>query len=88
MIEFPEPVTMPPPECNDSSVHRQVGIFELSLALLFRPTDSYCIHLDRKAPDMIKEAVTGIVESYQAAFPEANIFLTKVNTVYLNIFNS
>ena len=85
LLNFPTAVTVAPDftatngPCNSSSstVHREGGIFEMSLALLFRPLDSYCIHVDRKAPDLVQEAVRGIVESYQAAFPRANIFMAK-----------
>ena len=31
------------------SMHQHVGILEMFLMLMFRPMDSYCIHLDLKA---------------------------------------
>ena len=47
------------------SVHHQVGILEGFLAAFFRPSDSYCIHVDAKAPDEVQKAVAAIVRCYQ-----------------------
>ena len=44
------------------TVHKQIGILEMFLSLYFRPTDSYCFHVDEKAHKDIKKAVQGIVK--------------------------
>ena len=42
-------------------VHLHIGILEMFLALYFRPTDSYCIHVDEKAGRDVLQAVNGIL---------------------------
>ena len=55
------------------TLHKDVGIFELFLAQFFRPSDSYCIHVDAKASQDVHFAVKQIVDCYQRAFPDSVI---------------
>lgn len=41
--------------------HKHIGVMEMFLALYFRPTDSYCIHVDEKAGKKVKQAVNAVV---------------------------
>ena len=45
------------------------------LAVMFHPMDSHCIHVDSKAPKLIKTAVGNIIKCYQHRFPSSNIFV-------------
>ena len=47
------------------STHQQIGILEVFLALFFRPCDSYCIHMDAKAPTEVKKALDAVVNCYR-----------------------
>ena len=63
--------------------HKQIGILEIFMALYFRPTDAYCIHVDAKASTIVLDAVKGIVNCYNEAFPESVVFIPRhVTSVY------
>ena len=53
------------------------GVFEIFLSQYFRPTDSYCIHIDAKADDKVNVAVKQIVNCYNALFPDTHIFVAE-----------
>ena len=40
-------------------------ILELSLASIFRPHNSYCLHIDRKAEDTFQRTVAQILSCYR-----------------------
>jgi len=56
-------------------VHDNPGIFEILLHLTFRPHNSYCIYIDLKTEDEIKNAFSKIKDCYVELFPETNIFI-------------
>ena len=49
-------------------LHKDIGIFELQLALMYRPKNSHCIYVDRKAATKTLKAATSIVGCYKEAF--------------------
>ena len=60
------------------SVHKEAGLLELQMASLIRPHDSHCFHIDPKATDEVKRAITALVTCYQKKFPDATIFIDEV----------
>ena len=46
-------------------LHLDIAIFEVFMALMYRPWNSHCIYIDRKAPKAVHLAVHGIVRCYQ-----------------------
>lgn len=60
------------------SLHTQIGIFEMYLALHYRPVDSHCIHLDLKATDKVKLAVRSLVRCYKHKFPGSMFMISKL----------
>ncbi|TRY73679.1 hypothetical protein TCAL_10160 [Tigriopus californicus] len=60
------------------SLHTQIGIFEMYLALHYRPVDSHCIHLDLKASDKVKSAVRSLVRCYKLKFPGSMFMIAKL----------
>ena len=59
------------------TVHKQIGILEMFLALYFRPTDAHCIHVDAKAKPEIFKTVLGIVQCYNKVFPQSLVFMPR-----------
>lgn len=53
------------------TVHEDIGILELMLSLLFRPSDVHCIHVDKKADPEVRAAVQGLVDCYRQLFGQA-----------------
>ena len=53
------------------------GILEAFLAVMFKPTNSHCIHVDASTPEKERLAIEGVVKCYKERFPEANIFTIK-----------
>ena len=41
-------------------------ILELNLASVFRPHNSYCLHIDKKAEEEFKRTVLQIINCYRA----------------------
>ena len=58
-------------------VHREIGILEMFMALYFRPSDAYCIHVDAKASREVFATVNGIVNCYNHMFPKAAVFMPR-----------
>ena len=54
----------------------EAAFLEVYLATMFRPVDSHCIHIDVRANDLIRGAVTGVVRCYKEQFPDANLFIS------------
>ena len=48
------------------TVYTDARILELTLATIFRPHNSYCIHIDKKAEEMFKRTVLQLINCYQA----------------------
>ena len=48
------------------TVYTDARILELSLATIFRPHNSYCLHIDKKAGEMFKRTVLHFIKCYQA----------------------
>ena len=57
------------------TVHTDIGIFELLLSLLFRPSDAHCIHIDAKADKIVQASVRGLVQCYNQIFPASKVFV-------------
>ena len=48
------------------TVYTDARILELSLATIFRPHNSYCLHIDKKAEEMFKRTILQLINCYQA----------------------
>jgi len=48
-------------------VHNNVGIFEILLHMLFHPSHSYCVHIDVKANQVVRNATQAIVKCFKAS---------------------
>ena len=48
------------------TVYTDARILELSLATIFRPHNSYCLHIDRKAGEMFKRTILQLINCYRA----------------------
>ena len=59
------------------TVHENIAIVEMFLALFFRPTDYHCIHVDIKASNETLANIKSIVKCYQEMFPQSKIFLAR-----------
>eukprot|EP00095_Tigriopus_kingsejongensis_P009896 maker-scaffold470_size172058-snap-gene-0.32 protein:Tk09896 transcript:maker-scaffold470_size172058-snap-gene-0.32-mRNA-1 annotation:"n-acetyllactosaminide beta- -n-acetylglucosaminyl- isoform a isoform x2" len=57
------------------SMYHQPAILELFLATSFHPQDSYCFHLDPKAPLSVETAFNGLIQCYQEVFPNTAIIV-------------
>ena len=51
-------------------VHDQLPLLETMIALLFRPHNSYCIFVDKKAPTEFQNLVRKMVNCYKFKFPK------------------
>ena len=49
-------------------IHHEVGIFEVFMALFFRPHNMHCIHIDKKASPLVRRAVEDLVACYRERF--------------------
>ena len=47
---------------------------ELSLATIFRPQNSYCIHVDHKSSALFRSTVANMLECYRTKFPGSYIY--------------
>ena len=56
-------------------LHHQVAIYEMFLALYFRPNNFYCIHVDIKSSDLIRTVVENLVHCYSNKITTGKIFL-------------
>ena len=54
-------------------VHKSVGILEIFLALMFRPRNFHCVHVDLKAPLRVHEAVAALASCYNRRFGAGKI---------------
>ena len=59
--------------------HGHLGLLEAQLASLFRSHNSFCIYVDKKAPDVFRRNVQNLVQCYQDHFAESLIFIGKSN---------
>ena len=48
------------------TVYTDARILELTLATIFRPHNSYCLHIDKKAGEMFKRTVLQLINCYRA----------------------
>ena len=48
------------------TVYTDARILELTLATIFRPHNSYCLHIDKKAGEMFKRTVLHLIDCYRA----------------------
>lgn len=58
-------------------VHKEIGILEMFMALYFRPSDAYCIHVDAKAGKEVFAAVKGMIKCYNQMFPQSAVFMPR-----------
>ena len=47
---------------------------ELSLATIFRPQNSYCVHVDHKSSSLFRSTVANMVECYRTRYPGSSIY--------------
>ena len=47
---------------------------ELSLATIFRPQNSYCVHVDHKSSPLFRSTVANMMECYRTKFPGSYIY--------------
>ena len=47
---------------------------ELSLATIFRPQNSYCVHVDHKSSALFRSTVANMLECYRRRFPGSYIY--------------
>ena len=52
------------------TVYTDARILELTLATIFRPHNSYCLHIDKKAGEMFKRTVLQLINCYRAKVTE------------------
>jgi len=52
---------------------------ELSLATIFRPHNSYCIHIDKKSDTLFRETLENIMTCYRNKFSDSWIFSSTVS---------
>jgi hypothetical protein len=60
-------------------MYHSVGLFELQMALMYRPRNSHCIYVDRKADKKVLQATASIVECYREIFLKVNIFIIELS---------
>jgi len=48
------------------TVYTDARILELTLATIFRPHNSYCIHIDKKAEEMFKRTILQMINCYRS----------------------
>ena len=48
------------------TVYTDARTLELTLATIFRPHNSYCLHIDKKAEEEFKRTVLQIINCYRA----------------------
>ena len=56
-------------------LHQQVAIYEVFLAMYFRPNNFYCIHVDVKASETIRNTVERLVKCYATKTTTGKIFV-------------
>ena len=56
-------------------LHHQVAIYEMFLALYFRPNNFYCVHVDIKSSDLIRKTVESLVNCYSKKTTAGKIFV-------------
>ena len=56
-------------------LHNHVAIYEAFLAMYFRPYNYYCVHVDYKALEVVRQAVEGIVKCYAEKVTTETIFV-------------
>ena len=47
---------------------------ELSLATIFRPQNSYCVHVDHKSSSLFRSTVANLLECYRSRYPGSYIY--------------
>ena len=47
---------------------------ELSLATIFRPQNSYCVHVDHKSSSLFRSTVANMLECYRTRYPGSYIY--------------
>ena len=60
-------------------LHHQIAIYEMFLALYFRPNNFYCVHVDIKSSDLIRKTVKNIVNCYSKKTTTGKIFVLDKN---------
>ena len=60
-------------------LHKDVSIFEIFLALYFRPNNFHCVHVDYKAPDNVRKNVEDLVTCYKTKINQGEIFVIPKN---------
>ena len=52
---------------------------ELTLATIFRPHNSYCVHVDHKSDILFRSTVSSLLECYRTRFPGSYIYPATVS---------
>ena len=60
-------------------LHKDTAIFEIFLALYFRPNNFHCIHVDKKATYLVRQSVENLVRCYKTKINHGEIFIIPKN---------
>ena len=60
-------------------LHKDTAIFEIFLALYFRPNNFHCIHVDKKATYLVIQSVENLVRCYKTKINHGEIFIIPQN---------
>ena len=63
-------------------IQKDVAIYEAFLSIYFRPNNFYCIHLDKKAEDDVREALERLIQCYSSKTKNGKIFLLDKSKSY------
>ena len=63
-------------------IQKDIAIYESFLSIYFRPNNFYCIHLDKKAEDEVREALQRLVQCYSSKIRNGKIFLLNLSESY------
>ena len=74
-----EKIVNPFPLAFSHLVHTDVAILEVFLSLYFRPNNFHCIHVDAKASENIKNAVSRLVNCYSKIIQKGKIWVIPEN---------
>ena len=64
------------------NVKKDVAIYEAFLSIYFRPNNFYCIHLDKKAEDEVREALELMITCYSKKLNKGQIIILEQNASY------
>ena len=63
-------------------IQKDIAIYEAFLSIYFRPNNFYCIHLDKKAEDEVREALNRLIQCYSTKVKSGKIFMLDTSKSY------